>query len=120
MLVQHIQDVVVGSMVQLPNFWLLAMLVCQVPSEIFVKSRQHRVFDSFDSNYSRVTIVERRCGHKIADDFIPFGALKVDGLQCVAGRVRRLTRMPAPTWLCETEILASAVVRYPFWALLLW
>lgn len=120
MLIQNIQDVVVSSMVQLADLWLLAMFVCQVLSVVLVKLRQHNVFDSFDSNHAWGAIMERRCGHEVAGDFIPFGALKVNPLQSITGIVRLLRKMPAPTCMGETEILSSAVVSNHFGTLLLW
>jgi len=120
MLIQNIQYVVVGSMVQLADFWLLAMLVGQVTPVVFMKSRKSIIFDGLDSNHSGVTIMKRRSGHEITYNFIAFCTLKVNRLQIVLGRVRCLTRMPAPTWLCEAEILPSAIVCNPLGALLLW
>lgn len=113
MLVQNIQDVVVGSMIQFADFRLLAMLVCQVPSVVFVKSREHIVFDSSDSDNGWIAIMKRCCGHELAYNLVAFCAFQVNVLQTVPGSICGLTRMPAPAWLSESEILASAMVCNP-------
>ena len=120
MLVQHIQNVVVGSMVQLTDFWLLAMFVRQILAKLFVKPCQHIVLDRFDSNHTWGAVMEGRCGQELAYDFISFGTFEVNGLQSVAGRVRHLMRMPTPTWVGVAEVLPSAIVCDPFGTLLLW
>jgi len=96
------------------------MLIGQILSEIFVKSRQHNIFDSVDSNHTGVAVMEGRCGHEVADNFIPLGALKVNSLQSIAGRVRLLRKMPAPTWMSEAKVLATAITSNPLRAFLFW
>ena len=120
MLVQHVQNVVVGSMVQLTDLWLFTMFVRQVLAELFVKPCQRIILDRFDSNHTWAAIMEGRCGLEIAYDFISFGTFKVNGFQCVAGRVRHLTRMPTPTWVGVAEVLPSAIIRDPLGTFLLW
>jgi hypothetical protein len=120
MLVQHTQNVVVGSMIQLTDFWLLAMFVRQVLAKLFVKPCQHIVLDRLDSHHTWGAIMEGRCGQEVAYDLVSLGTFEVNGFQSEAGTVRRLTFMPTPTWVGVAEVLPSAVVRDPFGTFLLW
>lgn len=109
MLVQSFQDVVVGAMVELTNFWLLTMLFCQVAAVLIMETGQHIIFDGFDRSNSRHPIVEWTGCHKFARNLISLGSIEIYVFQDILSSVRGSLRMPAITLVCEPKILSTAV-----------
>lgn len=119
MLVENINDVVVGSMVELAHTWLFTVLGLQVLAVLLVASLEHRIMDRIHLLDLRVSVVEGRRCHEFGGDFVALGTLQ--GHPCLA-ECRSLGRpllMPAPTWVCEAEVLSAAVPSDELWAFLL-
>jgi len=81
MLVDDVQDVVVGSMIQFTDCGLLAMLLCQIQAILIVFSGQNLVFDCMNCHHPWLTIVERGRGHELTHDFVALGPAKIYWLQ---------------------------------------
>lgn len=119
MLIEHIVDVVVGSMVKLAHDWLFPMLGLQVPAVLLVALFEHRVMDRIHLLDLRVPIVEGRRCHEFAGDFIALGTIEAHPRLAVFRNLSRPFFMPAPTWVCEAEVLPAAIPGDELRALLL-
>jgi hypothetical protein len=58
MLVEGLQDVVVGAVIQLLHCWFLQMLCGQILSVLVVTPGQSIVVDGLDADYSRRSVVK--------------------------------------------------------------
>mmetsp|Transcript_40555 Transcript_40555/g.87029 ORF Transcript_40555/g.87029 Transcript_40555/m.87029 type:complete len:402 (-) Transcript_40555:739-1944(-) len=116
MLIQDIQDVVVGAMVQLSDNRFFLVLVAQVSTILLMQPGEGVVLDGADLDDRGVgTVVERGALHELFPDLGALGTPLVNFLQIVLGIRCRERLVLAPTGVREAEVAAPTVSSNPPW-----
>mmetsp|Transcript_81161 Transcript_81161/g.241830 ORF Transcript_81161/g.241830 Transcript_81161/m.241830 type:complete len:530 (-) Transcript_81161:453-2042(-) len=117
-LVDDVEDAVVGPVVELPRRRLLAVLLPQVAAVLLVQSGEDCVLHGVDRDDAGGAVVEGRGALEARGDVVALGAVERDGDQPEASALRGPLRVLAPAGVREAEVLAAAVARDPARALL--
>jgi len=116
MSVEHVQDLVVRTMIQFSYHGLLAMLCGQILPVLLVAASQCLIYNGLDSHHSWFTIMEIPRSHELVLDLVSFGALQGNVPKLEASILRLTLRVRTPAWMSETKVLAPAVPSNPLWA----
>merc|ERR1719277_844058 len=109
MRVEHVQDVVVRTMIQLLLGKLIHVLRRQILPVLVMALGQCRVFDSLDADYLRVTSVKWRGCHELVTDLHALRTRHVNGLQCVPSPCCGPLWMGTEAGVCESQILSTTI-----------
>merc|ERR1711977_505449 len=120
MFVENVQDVIVGSMVQLLHCWLFHVFCRQVVPVLIVTLGQYVIVKNLDADHPGRSVMKGRRCHKFISELNTLGAVKRDRRECKSSLLRRSGRMVAPTRMRETQILTSTIAGNKLRASLCW
>lgn len=120
MLVEHVKDVIVCAVVQLLYCRLLHMLSCKVGSIFLVALGENFIMNRLYSNYSWMPIVKWSRAHELVLELHTFGTVKRNWGELISSPLRWSCWVTAPAWMCESQILTTAISCYELGALLTW
>mmetsp|Transcript_20241 Transcript_20241/g.60640 ORF Transcript_20241/g.60640 Transcript_20241/m.60640 type:complete len:229 (-) Transcript_20241:537-1223(-) len=118
---EHVDDPVVGAVVQLPGHGLFLVFVPQVAAVLLVEPGQRVVLNRVDGhNPRRGPIVEGRALHETLGNLVPLGALHIHLHEIVRRPLGRPLPVAAPARMRVAQVAPPAIARDPTGAILLW